>query len=85
MLDLQVRTPRLFIRPMREEDRDKFVSFYERSWAEMVPWFPVRLPGETFAQTFEKTLAKANKGAEDQLNFGWWASRAMKSLWHFLA
>src|SRR6266480_1967616 len=69
MDELSVKTPRLFIRPMREEDRGKFVSFYERSWAEMTPWFPLRTPGETFEQTFEKTLAKAKKGEADASEF----------------
>ena len=69
MLELQVRTPRLFIRPMREEDRGKFVKFYERSWSQMAPWFPLRPAGETFEQTFEKTLAKAKKGEADSSEF----------------
>src|SRR3954468_22877702 len=69
MLELQVRTPRLFIRPMRAEDRAQFVSFYERSWTEMAPWFPTRRSGETFEQTFEKTLEKGNKGAADASEF----------------
>src|SRR3954468_20939698 len=69
MLELQVRTPRLLIRPMREEDRGKFVSFYERSWSEMAPWFPLRKASETFAQTFENTLEKATKGAVDASEF----------------
>jgi [ribosomal protein S5]-alanine N-acetyltransferase len=69
MQELQVRTPRLFIRPMREEDRSKFVKFYEKSWGEMAPWFPLRASGETFEQTFEKTLAKAKKGEADSREF----------------
>src|SRR5256885_7921938 len=69
MHDLSVQTPRLLIRPIREEDRSKFVSFYERSWAEMAPWFPLRMPGETFNDTFDRTMAKAKKGAADSSEF----------------
>ena len=54
---------------MRQEDRGKFVGFYERSWADMAPWFPLRMPGETFEKTFENTLAKATKGAADATEF----------------
>jgi len=69
MDELSVRTPRLLIRPMREEDRGKFVSFYERSWADMAPWFPLRTPGETFNDSFDRTLAKGTKGAIDASEF----------------
>ncbi len=73
MDELSVRTPRLFIRPMREEDRPKFISFYERSWAVMAPWFPLRSPGETSDETFERTMAKASKGAIDGSEFRFFA------------
>src|SRR5438045_3209266 len=69
MHELQVRTPRLLIRQMRQEDRGRFVKFYEQSWAEMAPWFPLRPKAETFEQTFEKTLAKAKKGEADASEF----------------
>src|SRR5258706_1137156 len=69
MDELSVRTPRLLIRPMREEDRAKFISFYERSWVDMASWFPLRTPGETFHDTFERTMAKAKKGAADSSEF----------------
>src|SRR5215212_6091159 len=69
MHELQVRTPRLIIRPMRSDDRAQFVRFYEQSWAEMAPWFPLRPPGETFDQTFDRTMAKAVKGAVDASEF----------------
>jgi ribosomal-protein-alanine N-acetyltransferase len=54
---------------MREEDRAGFVSFYEQSWTEMAPWFPLRPPGETFSDTFDRTMAKAIKGAAEQNEF----------------
>ena len=69
MDELSVRTPRLFIRPMREEDRGKFISFYERSWTDMAPWFPLRARGETFNDTFDRTLEKGKKGAVDGSEF----------------
>jgi len=69
MDELSVRTPRLFIRPIREEDRSNFISFYERSWIDMAPWFPLRTPGETFSDTFDRTLAKGTKGAVDGSEF----------------
>src|SRR5438045_5618984 len=69
MDELSVRTPRLFIRPMREADRSKFISFYERSWHDMAPWFPLPLAGETFNDAFNRTLAKGTKGAVDGSEF----------------
>jgi len=54
---------------MREEDRAGFVRFYEESWPEMAPWFPTRPAGETFNDTFDRTMAKAVKGAADQCEF----------------
>jgi ribosomal-protein-alanine N-acetyltransferase len=69
MDELSVRTQRLIIRPMREEDRGHFINFYERSWTEMAPWFPLRQPGETFNDTFDRTMAKAEKGRADLSEF----------------
>ncbi len=54
---------------MREEDRARFISFYERSWTEMAPWFPLRPPGETFNDTFDRMLEKAKRGAVDGSEF----------------
>jgi [ribosomal protein S5]-alanine N-acetyltransferase len=69
MEELIVRTPRLLIRPICEEDRGKFISFYERSWGDMAPWFPLRMPRETFNDTFDRTMVKAKKGAADASEF----------------
>ncbi len=54
---------------MRQEDRAGFVKFYEESWSEMAPWFPLRPPGETFSETFDRTMAKAIKGAAEHNEF----------------
>jgi ribosomal-protein-alanine N-acetyltransferase len=54
---------------MRQEDRAAFVKFYEESWADMAPWFPLRPKDETFNDTFDRTMAKVAKGAADQSEF----------------
>jgi ribosomal-protein-alanine N-acetyltransferase len=35
----------------------------------MAPWFPLRMPGETFNDTFDRTLAKQTKGSVDGSEF----------------
>lgn len=59
---LVIRTPRLTLRALREDDRAQFISVHERSWStHLGPWSP-RLESEDFGAFFEQCLARSEDG-----------------------
>lgn len=57
-----VRTPRLTLRALREDDRERFVAVHARSWpTHLGPWSP-RLESDDFEAFFEQCLARSDDG-----------------------
>lgn len=60
-----VRTQRLLLRVLSEEDRREFVRMHEVSADLHRPWVPLMTPGQTFDDLFRTNLAKAIQGQQD--------------------
>ena len=62
LADVTLRTPRLILRNYRESDRAEFVRVHEVSADYWRPWLPAALLGESYSETFDRTLEAARRG-----------------------
>ena len=60
-----VRTSRLSLRILGEEDRGEFVRMHERSVDLHRPWTPLMTPGQTFNDLFQTNQNKSIQGQRD--------------------
>lgn len=61
----ELRTDRLLLRPLREEDRAPFIAYHERSRDHLRPWSPRMPEGVTLDQFFTQQLDRAQRGLAD--------------------
>ena len=62
--DIEIRTPRMLLRVLREEDRAEFIRTQELSAELYRPWLPARASDDTLNAFFDRELTKAVHGAE---------------------
>jgi [ribosomal protein S5]-alanine N-acetyltransferase len=61
----ELRTDRLLLRPLREEDRAAFVGYHEKSREHLRPWSPRMPDGVTLEQFFTQQLERSQRGMRD--------------------
>lgn len=66
MSPIEVRTPRMVLRQLRESDRAEFIRVHDLSRDHFAPWSPPMPPGQTldelFTQQLERTLSAEAAG-----------------------
>jgi len=60
----QVRTARLHLRPLREDDRAEYLRCQALNRDHFGPWWPERAPGLTDSDVFDEQLRRAAEGAQ---------------------
>jgi ribosomal-protein-alanine N-acetyltransferase len=61
----ELRTDRLLLRPLREEDRPAFIAYHDRSREHLRPWSPRTPEGVTLEQLFTQQLERSQRGLRD--------------------
>lgn len=61
----ELRTERLLLRPLREEDRAAFIVYHEKSREHLRPWSPRMPDGVTLDQFFTQQLERSQRGLKD--------------------
>lgn len=62
---IELRTERLLLRPLREEDRETFIGYHEKSRDHLRPWSPRMPDGVTMDQFFTQQLERSQRGLKD--------------------
>jgi RimJ/RimL family protein N-acetyltransferase len=59
----RLKTPRLVLRPLTDDDRDQFLAAIRESRAELEPYFDLWQPGDSDGAVFERQMELTRRGS----------------------